>query len=82
MGQGIIFLMWELGQPRRMFPQTLTLAHFLLERGGFSELSLPAARVWSRSYRAPAAPPVPRLVKCEGGGPLTVSLTQRSREEK
>lgn len=35
MGLGIIFLMWELGQPNKMFPQILKLAHFLLERGGF-----------------------------------------------
>ena len=34
MGLGIIFLMWELGQPYKMFPQILTLAHFLFERGG------------------------------------------------
>lgn len=34
MGLGIIFLMWELGQPYKMFPQILQLAHFLFERGG------------------------------------------------
>jgi len=35
MGLGIIFLMWELGQPDKMLPQILKLAHFLLERGSF-----------------------------------------------
>lgn len=34
MGTGISFLMWELGQPHKMFPQILKLAHFLFERGG------------------------------------------------
>lgn len=34
MGLGIIFLMWELGQPYKMFPQILKLAHFPFERGG------------------------------------------------
>lgn len=35
MGLGIISLMWELGQPDKMFPQILKRAHFLFERGGF-----------------------------------------------
>lgn len=35
MGLGIISLMWELGQPYKVFPYTLTQARSLFERGRF-----------------------------------------------
>ena len=35
MGLGIIFLMWELGQPHKMFAQILPWARSLFERGHF-----------------------------------------------
>lgn len=60
MGLGIIFLMWELGQPCRMFSQMLTLAHFLLETGGFPN---EASRLPVRSHGC-TAPATPRLRKC------------------
>lgn len=83
MGLGIIFLMWELGQPDKMFPQILKWAHFLFERGGFPNETSPLAALEVR-----AAEPQPsearEMLKAKQSQktPIQPLKTQRSREVK
>lgn len=87
MGLGIISLMWELGQPDKMFPPILKLAHFLFERGGFRNgasrlavLGVLAAESWPSEAHEMLKAKQSRRTPVQA--PHFVAKTQRSREGK
>lgn len=84
---GIIFLMWELGQPYKMFPHILKLAHFLFERGGVqnSGSQLAVLGVIAAQFQPLEAPELLRAKQPQRTPSLPFSFcgkTQRSREVK